>query len=174
MTLVLMVSGCDSRPAMGVDANKYTEVYRPPTAIHQTPLVMSVLNPTFDNLISTQHTTAVPACTDGLKFIDDITIPDGTQVAPGDTVDKRWLVENAGTCDWNEQYRLKLVIGGFPGVTAEQALYPARSGTQAALRIFFVAPDEFGTYQIAWEAFNSRVEPFGDNIFVEIVVGNNP
>jgi len=114
--------------------------------------------------------TATPPCTDGLAFVEDVTIPDGTTVSPGASVDKRWLVQNNGTCNWDALYRLKFVGGSEMGATPEQALYPARGGAQATIRITFTAPSEPGEYSTAWQAFDPNGEPFGDAIFMKIQV----
>jgi hypothetical protein len=102
--------------------------------------------------------------------VEDLTIPDGTQVAPGQIIDKRWRVENVGDCNWNEFYRLRLVAGPDLGSPSEQALYPARSGTQAMIRAFFVAPAEPGVYRSAWQAYDPQGRPFGDTVFIQIIV----
>lgn len=107
---------------------------------------------------------------DSLTFLEDITIPDGTLVNPGDRLDKHWLIKNSGSCNWDEEYRIKLISGPDLGVPAEQALYPARSGFEATLRIVFTAPQEPGYYQSAWQAFNPRDVPFGDPFFIEVQV----
>jgi hypothetical protein len=109
-------------------------------------------------------------CTDGLTFLDDVTIPDGTVVHPGAEVEKIWLVENSGSCNWDDRYRLRLSSGLEMGVSAEQALHPARSGAQATLRLTFTAPTDPGTYQSVWQAYSPGGEPFGDVVYVEIVV----
>jgi hypothetical protein len=114
--------------------------------------------------------TPTPVCTPNLTFLSDLTIPDGTQVAPGATLDKRWQVENSGSCNWDANYRVKLIAGEQMGAPAEQALYPARSGTQATLRILFTAPTQPGTYRSAWQAFDPNGQPFGDVFFIEVVV----
>lgn len=114
--------------------------------------------------------TPTPACTPDLAFLDDLTVPDGASVSPGTELDKRWQVENSGTCNWDARYRLKLVAGPDMAAAPEQALYPARSGSQALVRILFVAPEEAGVYRSAWQAFDPRGEPFGDPIFIEILV----
>lgn len=113
--------------------------------------------------------TATPLCTNNLTFVSDATIPDGTTVSPGSSVDKQWLVNNSGTCNWDSSYRLKFVGGDSLGATIEQALYPARAGTEVTLRIIFTAPTEPGTYQSAWQAFGPDGVAFGDPVFVEIV-----
>jgi hypothetical protein len=120
--------------------------------------------------ITTQSPTATPPCTHGLAFVEDETIPDGTEVSPGASVDKRWLVQNNGSCNWDSRYRLKFVGGLEMGATTEQALYPARGGAQATIRITFTAPTEPGKYTTSWQAINPDGEPFGDPIFMTIQV----
>ena len=56
------------------------------------------------------------------------------------------------------------------GAATEQALYPARAGTQATIQITFTAPGEPGTYTTAWQALDPNGEPFGDPVFMEIIV----
>jgi len=118
----------------------------------------------------TPSPTATPPCEDSLAFVKDITVPDGTVVSPGGTVDKQWLVQNNGSCNWDSGYRLKFVGGSELGAAKEQALYPARAGSQATLRLTFTAPSEPGTYSTAWQAFNPEDVAFGDAIFMEISV----
>ena len=109
-------------------------------------------------------------CTNDLKFLNDVTVIDGTQVAAGAAVDKQWLVQNSGTCDWNAEYRLKFV-GGLPlGATDEQALYPARANAQITIQIIFTAPSEAGTYESWWQAFDPKGNAFGEPIYMNIVV----
>lgn len=111
-----------------------------------------------------------PACISNLTYQADLTIPDGTVVIPGQQVDKRWQVLNSGTCNWNERYRLKQVAGPDMGAPAEQALYPARSGSQALIRMLLTAPQDSGTYRSAWQAYDPDGNTFGDTIFIDIVV----
>ncbi len=114
--------------------------------------------------------TSTPVCTDNLVFINDVTIPDGTVVAPGSTADKQWLVQNSGDCNWDKRYRLRLISGDALGASAEQALYPARAGTQATLRILFTAPQAPGDYVSEWQAFDANGVPFGESFFIKIEV----
>ena len=114
--------------------------------------------------------TTTPACTPNLLYLEDLTIPDGTVVEPGKLLDKRWLVENNGSCNWDDQYSLTLLVGPNLGAPVEQALFPARSGTQATVRILFTAPEEPGMYRSAWQAQDSQSNLFGDPIYVDIIV----
>ena len=64
-----------------------------------------------------------------------------------------------------------MFVGGLEmGANIEQALYPARAGAQATIRINFVAPTEPGSYTTSWEAIDPDGLPFGDPIFMTIVV----
>ena len=114
--------------------------------------------------------SATPVCSSDLKFVQDATVPDGSVVAAGATIDKRWIVENSGACNWDERFRLKLIEGPEMGAIAEQALYPARSGAQAVLRILFTAPMEPGVYISAWQALDPLGQPFGQVIYMQIEV----
>jgi hypothetical protein len=146
--------------------------YRPPTiAAYATPPILPSETPTSTPLpIQAPPPVAAPACTNNLTYLEDLSIPDGTVVSPGDALDKRWLVQNSGTCNWDDRYRLKFVSGSELGAPVEQTLYPARSGTEATIRILFTAPTEPGTYQSAWQAYDPQGQPFGDPVFIQIII----
>ena len=114
--------------------------------------------------------TIAPACTNILAFVADETIPDGTAVQPGQTIDKRWRVRNAGTCNWDGRYRLRHIAGQSLGAPEEMALYPARAGAEATIRIVFTAPQTPGQYFSTWQAVDPQGRPFGDPIYMQIVV----
>jgi hypothetical protein len=105
-----------------------------------------------------------------LTYIEDISIPDGTVVKSGQKLDKRWRVQNSGSCNWDKGYGIRLISGPNMGATKKQALIPARSGTQAEIRIIFTAPKEPGIYRSAWQAFDPKDNPFGDPFYIDIVV----
>jgi hypothetical protein len=109
------------------------------------------------------------ACVNNLTFIEDITIPDNSFVAFGSTIDKQWLIENSGTCNWNSGYRLRHVGGAVLGAPEEIAMFPARSGTQITIQITFTAPFEEGVYESAWQTFDPNGFPFGDPIYMRIL-----
>jgi hypothetical protein len=113
--------------------------------------------------------TPIPACIPGLTFVSDVTIPDWTVVAPGSLVDKQWLVQNSGACDWDSRYRLRLVSGSEMGA-GEQSLYPARTGMQVVLRILLTAPLDPGTFTGVWQAVAPDGSLFGDVVTISIIV----
>ncbi|NMB91027.1 MAG: hypothetical protein GYA17_21920 [Chloroflexi bacterium] len=136
------------------------------------PPTLSPVTPTPD--LAQTEAAAVPTptleCSNQLIFLEDLTIPDGTVVAPGSTMDKRWSVENSGTCNWDDRYSLRLVSGPEMGVDAQQMIFPALSGSQAEIRIVFTAPSDPGTYRSAWQAYAPDDQPFGDPFYIEVVV----
>ncbi|HXF85346.1 MAG TPA: NBR1-Ig-like domain-containing protein [Anaerolineales bacterium] len=109
-------------------------------------------------------------CVNDLSFLADLTIPDDTFITYGSIIDKQWLVLNSGTCNWDSRYRLKHIGGAILGAPEEIALYPAKAGTQATIRILFTAPFEEGVYESAWQAFDPGGQPFGDPIYIRVLV----
>jgi len=163
--IFLLISACSSEG----DATPTLGVYRPPTqAVTATPL------PITTQAMDAERPTPEPTCTNALWFFQDLTIPDGTEVSPGERLDKRWLVQNAGTCNWGEGYEIRLEAGPNMGVPATQALFPARSGLEVTIRMNFIAPDEPGTYRSAWQAYDPDDVPFGDPFFIEVIVVEPP
>ena len=79
-------------------------------------------------------------------------------------------MQNSGGCNWDARYRLQRISGPALGAPDEQALYPARSGVTATLRVVLVAPSDPGNYRSAWQAVSPQGVLFGDPIYVEINV----
>jgi hypothetical protein len=140
-------------------------VFQPPTLAAADAAISTQPPPS-----SVERATPTQTCTNQLNYIEDLSIPDGSPFPPGASLDKRWKVENSGTCNWDGRYRLQLTAGPALNAQAEQALYPARAGSQAEIRIEFKAPQEPGVYRSAWQAFDPSGQPFGDPVFIEIDV----
>lgn len=109
-------------------------------------------------------------CLNDARFIEDLTIQDGTIVIPGERIDKRWSVQNSGTCDWGAGYSL-VRLGDDPFLGEDEiALYPARAGSSAVWQVILEAPDEPGDYLSHWQAQNPQGYLFGDSVFLLVVV----
>jgi predicted small lipoprotein YifL len=172
----LLLAGCGPKPT--------PTLFIPPSGSNtQPPQATSVAIPTSTELVLDLSQTPIPgstataelpsptpSCTDTLKFLEDITIPDGTKVTPGQSIDKQWRVQNTGTCDWDNRYHLKLVSGDPLGLPAEMALYPARAGAEAIIQMTLTAPQAAGTYHTVWQATNPDGVAFDQPIYVEIIV----
>ena len=55
-------------------------------------------------------TLSGPQCNDAV-FIEDVTIPDGSEMDPGQDFTKIWAIQNSGTCRWDEGYSFTAVSG---------------------------------------------------------------
>jgi hypothetical protein len=164
----LGISACGNQGALLIPTEK---VYRPPTQIPTEPSTPEFLLETgVESPNSSLRPTPTPSCANGLWFLGDLTIPDGTVVTPGERLDKRWQVQNNGTCNWDEDYRVKLIAGPGMGVPVQQALIPALSGTEVVIRMVLIAPEKPGIYRSAWQAYDPKDNPFGDPFFIEIQV----
>ncbi|MGD2155693.1 MAG: NBR1-Ig-like domain-containing protein [Anaerolineales bacterium] len=164
LSMLLVLTACQGR-----ESEPTEDIYRPPTPVSSpAPLLQPTVKE--DTPVVEFSPTGTPTCVHNLRFISDLSIPDGTIVSPGEKLDKRWQVENNGTCNWDQEYRVRLVAGPAMGVPTEQALYPALSGTQAIIRMIFTAPETAGTYRSAWQAYSPQGNPFGDPFFIEVVV----
>lgn len=166
---VYLWSACSSAPT--------PTPFRPPTAQPQLIEPTLIIQPTKPVVVvqSTPLPTIVPTvdpqeCVNNLRFISDVTVPDNSFITYGVSVDKQWLVENNGTCNWNAGYRIKHLGGAELGAPTEVMLYPARAGTQATIQILFTAPFTDGVYESAWQAYDPGGNPFGDPIYIRITV----
>lgn len=172
LALVLFINACTPQPtappfippqsgplATSTVAAQYTPPPQP-TAVGDAPSPSILQNPS----------STLTSCTNSLHFVEDVSFPDGSIVQAGERIEKIWRVENNGTCSWDSQYRMRLVNGDQLGAPAELALFPARPGTQAELRIIFIAPSESRLYLSTWQAYDANGLAFGDPFYINIIV----
>ena len=130
--------------------------------------------PTATQLPSETQQTGSTTCINGARFVEDLTIPDGTQAAPEDVLDKRWAVLNSGTCDWSAGCRLIRIDEGLIEAEAELALYPARAGETGVWSVQLTVPNQTGEKIASWQAQAPDGSFFGDPVFVLIEVVSSP
>jgi hypothetical protein len=160
VAVLLLLTGCGSTPEAAIQP---TPAWTPAPVEQQRP-TQSVLLPEGE-LVQNQED-----CVNDAEFVEDLTIPDLTQVEPGEELDKRWMVQNSGSCDWDSGYRLVNVGGdGFEG-PEDIALFPARAGSSAVLQVMLRAPQDPGEHISRWQARSPDGQPFGDEVFVYILV----
>ena len=104
-----------------------TQTASAPTQYAPTPFIVTAtpVPPTSTPVrpANTPPPTAVSYC-DWVSFIKDVTIPDGTQVLPGETFTKMWRLKNSGTCTWTPDYALVWVSGADLKAPASQRIGP--------------------------------------------------
>ena len=159
----LLLAGCASLPpARPVPTEQQGAPFKAPT------LYASPTAPL--NTGGAGEPTQVANCTNNLEFIEDLSIPDGTQLAPSREIVKEWKVRNSGTCNWNADYSVRLISGDALGAQPLLALVPARYGTEAVISITFTTPAEPGRYSATWRAHGPDGEPFGEWFTIELAV----
>lgn len=95
------------------------------------------------------------ACTYKITFVSDVSVPDDTQMTPGQTFVKTWKVKNDGTCTWGPSgYALHGLtftggdqMGGPDLVPLPQVVNP---GDTVDVSVPMTAPNTPGTYTGQW------------------------
>jgi hypothetical protein len=132
------------------------------------PTATATGTPPTATVTSTPGTATVPpsAC-DRAQFIDDITIPDRTVMAPGQTFTKTWRLKNVGTCAWNRSYQLVFLRGDQMG-GPNSAPFPltdqnpeVRVGQTVDVSVNLTAPNTPGRYIGYWMFRNANGADFG-------------
>jgi hypothetical protein len=110
----------------------------------------------------------------GLTWVKDVTIPDNTVVNPGQSFTKTWLVQNSGSCAWEAGFKLVFISGEAMNgqtLTLSQSVAP---GAQIELSVPMIAPtNKTGTVRGDWRMSTATGTFFGDQIYIQIVIGNS-
>jgi Ig-like domain-containing protein/Big-like domain-containing protein len=108
-------------------------------------------------------------CTNDSAFVADVTVPDGTVLAAGQTFNKIWRLRNPGLCTWGAGYDFAFVGGESMGTTTVIAVPNTASGATADLLVAMTAPAAAGTHTGQWRLRANGV-PFGVTVNVSINV----
>ena len=146
------------------------------------------LNLTISEPLPTSEPSPQPVtptgCLDGMKFIQDLNLPDFNMTSPpivqtGVPLKKGWRIQNIGTCIWDSNYTLVYVgsnppnvaIGGNP-VAIQGQVFPGQLYDIYAL---IVTPQQPGRYQSLWNLRNPAGQYFGNQLWIGFdVVGQPP
>jgi hypothetical protein len=138
--------------------------------------LLAELNPIFESYYESAGITPhEPPCNQA-EFIQDITIPDGTQLEPGETFTKTWRLKNVGTCTWTVEYALVFDSGNNMGGSTFQRLTTKAvpPGATIDVSVDLIAPDEPGIHRGYWKLRHWDGNTFGlgeeQAIWVEIEV----
>jgi hypothetical protein len=134
--------------------------------------------------ITTNAVITLPAVTQGaavvptascyqLRFVSDVTIPDNTQMTPGQTFTKTWKVKNIGSCAWDAGFKFTFVGGeAMNGVTFTLPSSVA-AGAETDISVAMVAPNKTGSMRGNWRMQTAGGQYFGDEVYVVIAVGGS-
>ncbi len=139
----------------------------------QTPSVTNTAAPTTSSGGGTGGTGGVnPAC-DAMAFVSDVTVPDGTDFAPGATFTKTWRIRNSGTCSWSTSYSVVFSSGAAMGGPPTQALTATIAPNSTLdISVNLTAPSAAGTHTGYWMLRNASGQTFGSFYVIIDVVGS--
>ena len=116
-----------------------------------------------------------------MSYVSDVSIPDGSQVAPGSKFVKTWRIRNNGQCTWSTSYRLIYgwssdswkEIKQLPpaGVNLTKAVAP---GEEYEITVTLVAPVTSGIYQASFRLQNDKGFNFGTILYLLFQVNGTP
>lgn len=113
--------------------------------------------------------TTVALC-DSMTFVADITIPDGTNISPGQDFLKTWRVKNTGSCPWGAGYKLIYAYGDKMDGQAQALTGVVQPGQEVEVSVQFKAPDAANQYLSAWQMSNPKGVTFQQAVYVKIIV----
>ncbi len=128
-----------------------------PTAPTFTPFPTLTLN------TNTPAATATSNC-NVAQFVTDVTIPDGTILAPGAAFTKKWRIKNTGSCAWSG-FSMTFDSGDSMGGPASKPVAAVNPGQEIDLEVNLTAPATVGNYRGHWRLVT------GGNVLVPMVNG---
>lgn len=100
----------------------------------------------------------------------DVTIPDGTVIAPGAEFLKTWKIRNTGSCAWGAGYTVVFGYGERMNGQPAALNTTVTSGQDVDVSVQFKAPSTVGEYRSFWRMANARGSAFGRFFSVWIIV----
>jgi len=95
-------------------------------------------------------------------FIGDVTIPDGSNFAPGTSIIKTWRLHNTGICTWTKDYDLVFIRGEqMDGSQIVPFSHEVRPGENVDVSVDLVTPSDPGGYKGFWMLRSQDSENFG-------------
>ena len=105
---------------------------------------------------------AQPVTRECASFVTDVTIPDGSYIAPGSTFTKTWRIRNNGTTTWTTKYKLVFVSGTqMSNVSYVNLPYNVQPGQTVDISVQMTAPKDAGSYKSEWKLVNESGSQFG-------------
>lgn len=153
----MALAACNSAPATGAPTRVPTETplslsgiristLPPPATNTPVPATFTSVPPT----VAVQP-SATPGCVMSAAFVADVTIPDGSDVAPGSQLVKTWRIKNSGTCSWGPGLTAVFVGGNQLGGPSIVSIPPTEAGGTRDVSITLKAPASPGDYYGKWQ-----------------------
>ncbi len=106
-------------------------------------------------------------------YVSDVTIPDGTLMAPGQAFVKTWKFQNSGTCAWSSDYQIAFTSGKAMSGSTSTIAKAVSSGSTVNVSVAMTAPTSVGTYTGNWRLADASGNFFGAYVYVQIEVSKD-
>ena len=183
----LVLGACSSKtasstPTLSVEQVQTQAVATFAAGLTQTAFALptNTQTPTNTSTPTETNTPAAPSATSiillptdscySLAFLTDVTIPDNTDMKPGEKFTKTWRVRNNGSCVWDAGFKLIFTGGNSLGGATLILTKAVSPGTSTDLSVFMTAPNTAGSYQSNWRIADAGGSSFGDELYVVIKV----
>jgi hypothetical protein len=181
-TLLISLSLGSCLPLQDQAAKQTSGTPTPSATLTPTSTLTSTATPT-----PTETPTLTPTVTPNLAltfpcdqatFIEDVTIPDGTQVSGGNAFTKSWRLQNTGSCTWTPAYLVVFDHGALLGApSAFNMPEYVNPGQTVDISVNLTAPYAQGIYEGFWKVEDPNgnffgVGPSSVDFDVAIAVGN--
>ncbi|MEK6753228.1 MAG: NBR1-Ig-like domain-containing protein [Chloroflexota bacterium] len=157
--------------AVATYASSLTETLVAVPTASPTPTVEPTVTPPLVT-VTLAITATVNACYN-LLYIEDVTIPDGAQMKPGEVFTKTWLVQNIGGCAWKAGFTFQHVGGDAMRGSTVALTEAIQTGSKREISVQLVVPTgQNGLIQSSWRMADGNGTFFGDTLSVNILVGS--
>ena len=131
-----------------------------PTPVPTATATATAVPPTHTPIPPTPTATPIPC--NWARFVEDISVKDGTVFTPGSVFTKIWRLKNIGSCTWTGDYHVVYANGnrmeGPRSVSFSRSVEP---GKTIDIALELIAPSDTGTYRGYWQLSNAADNPFG-------------
>jgi len=145
----------------------FTATTVPTSAETSTPVITDTPEPTATIIVEASPTDQF--C-DNAAWVADISVPDNTEMSPGQNFEKTWLVKNTGTCTWGQGYHLIFGYDEEMNGQARPLPYIVSPEETVEVTVVFTAPASEGEHRSYWRMANTAGANFGEFFYVVIVV----
>lgn len=175
LALCLLATSCitvapEAQPT--VDISFVTSTLPPTRSLVSRPTATKTGLP--GTVTPTLEVTVPPDCKVAAVLIEDVTIPDGTQVTGAKPFTKTWKFKNTGTCPW-QGYTVAFVSGDRMGAPDSSPVPQTLGGAFVDVSVDLTAPAADGAYTgfFELEDADGKVVPIGleKTFWVKVRVG---
>jgi hypothetical protein len=169
-----------SQTAQAAPTATNTPQASPTPQASNTPLITDIPLPGTPSVtplaVNTPKATSQASCDNFDPNVIDVTIPDNTEISPGDSFVKTWRFKNLGPCTWDQDYKLIFSYDNANGNTNWSEVRPVyfpnlvAPGDTMEISITLKAPSKAGTYRGVFRLQNSNDYNFGIEFWVQILV----